>query len=187
MVYLAIAVVLILIIAPIFAILPSKRQKEQMALRRIAMSEGLSVELTRIEDPDPDPQKYLSNTGKPLERVMAVIAYRYARRRPANWRQVARVDWCLVRRQGAGGEGLPPNWTWEAGTTDRLSSAMRSFIGDNLAKLPNDVVRVEEINYVISVYWNEQGGTEAVNAIIGFVKDCALVTPFSADSADLSE
>ena len=110
MVYLLIGGILLLIVAPIIRILPSRRQKEQMALRRTASSNGLTVELTHIDDPDPDPEKYLSNTGRPLPRVMAVIAYRKPVKKPAEWRRIPAVDWCVVRRQGgkATGHVKPP-------------------------------------------------------------------------------
>ena len=59
MIYLIIGFALLLIIAPIFAILPSARQKEQMNMRRKAMAEGVSVELTSIQDPVPNQDKYI--------------------------------------------------------------------------------------------------------------------------------
>jgi len=178
MVYVGIAIVLLLIIAPIIAILPSKRQKEQMAMRRMAMSAGLSVELTRIADPDPDPEKYLSNTGKPLARVMPAVAYRLSRRRPPNWRQVPQVDWCLVRREAANAPGLPPRWAWEEPYDERMSNELKEFFLQNLAGLPNDVVRVDEAKYVLSAYWNEHGGEQAVASIVEFLRGCSQVTPY---------
>jgi len=177
MVYVGIAFVLLLIIAPIIAILPSKRQKEQMAMRRMAMSAGLSVELTRIEDPDPDPEKYLSNTGKPLERVMQAVAYRCPRPRPSNWRRVPQVNWCIVRREAANAPGLPPDWAWEEPYDDRMSNELKEFFLQNLAGLPNDVVRVDEEKYVLSAYWNEHGDEQAVASIIEFLRGCSQVTP----------
>ena len=181
MVYVIIIVVLILVIVPIFSVLPSKRQKEQMALRRIAMSRGFSVELTRIDDPDPDPEKYVSNTGKPLERVMNVIAYRLARNRPHNWRRLPQVDWCLVRRHDAPASDLPAGWAWEGEVNSSMSPALRAYLVAAVVQLPADVVRVEEQSYLISAYWNEHGGEAAVNAIIGFIQGCAEQSPWSAE------
>ena len=67
MIYLIIALVMLAIIAPIVRVLPSKQEKARMAKRRMAMTEGIGVELLKIEDPDPDPAKYRSGTGKALE------------------------------------------------------------------------------------------------------------------------
>ncbi|MEX0940919.1 MAG: hypothetical protein WD002_00065 [Pseudomonadales bacterium] len=178
MAYLAIAVILLVIIAPILAILPSKRQKEQMFLRKKAMADGFSVELTRIDDPDPDPEKYLSNTGKPLERVMSVAAYRFPRRKPPDWRRLPNINWALVRRRNAVGQGLPANWVWDEPPPGEMSRELRAYIAGSLQKLPDDVVRVDESKYVISVYWTERGGEVGVAAIITFVKACAEISPF---------
>ena len=115
MAYVIIVIILLIIIGPILAVLPSKRQKDQMQKRQTAMKAGISVNLTRIDDPDPDPEKYLSNTGKPLERVMALIAYRLPRLRPGQRRQVA-YDWALERKLnqavGSHNADLPSGWCW---------------------------------------------------------------------------
>jgi len=180
MIYVAIALVLVLVIAPIISVLPSARQKEQMSLRKIAMSAGFSIDLTHIDDPDPDPEKYLSNTGKPLPRVMPAIAYRLPRR---GMRDVPLMDWCVVRRSDSKlDELLPPGWTWVSGATANMSNEFKTFLHGSLEKLPNDVIRVEEVNRIVSVYWNEQGGTDAVNAIIAFAKHCVAIVPHAAPS-----
>lgn len=176
MTYVIIALVLLMIIAPIFAILPSKRQKAQMVLRRKAMENGFSVELTRIDDPDPDPQQYLSNTGKPLERVMAAIAYRKLRRRPPDWRRVPAEAWCVVRRRKAQGQGLPSGWDWEVKPAEP-NPQLFLVLGRELPDLPNDVVKVEDIDYVTSVYWNENGGDEALSSIMEFSKAISNIAP----------
>ena len=67
MIYIIIGLVLLLIAAPIIAVLPSKRQKEQMKLRQQAMAQGISVELTSIDDPIPEQKKYITGTGKQLK------------------------------------------------------------------------------------------------------------------------
>lgn len=189
MVYVLIGVVLLVIIVPIIGVLPSARQKEQMALRRKAMAEGLSVELTRIEDPDPDPEKYRSVTGKALEPAMSVTAYRILRPTPRNWRQAPRVDWAVVRRAGAPGGELPPGWTWENELSKDMSNELKSFIANGLQKMPNDVVRVDEVRRVISVYWNERDGEDALNEVIHFLKECAGIVPANdpEDTDDRSE
>lgn len=178
MVYVFIGIVILLIIAPIIAVLPSKRQKEQMVLRKKAMGQGVSIEFVSIEDPDPDPDKYVSNTGKPLERVIQVVAYRLLRPTPSEWREVPRIDWCAVRRADSASGDLPSGWAWENDLPALMSNELKSFIANGLHKLPNDVVRVDEVRNVISVYWNERGGEDAVDVIIEFLKECAGITPW---------
>lgn len=178
MVYVFIAVVILLIIGPIIAVLPSRRQKEQMALRKRAMAEGISIEFTRIDDPDPDPEKYRSNTGKPLERVMSVVAYRSIRPTREEWRRIPRIDWCAVRRADSAAPDLPAGWAWENELPARMSNELIAFIANELQKLPNDVVRVDEVRNVISVYWQERGVEQELNLIIQFLKGCAGITPW---------
>ena len=73
--------------APIIAVLPSKRQKEQMKLRQQAMAQGISVELTSIDDPIPEQKKYVTGTGKQLKAVLPVVAYRIVRQQDRDWRR----------------------------------------------------------------------------------------------------
>ncbi|HCC44491.1 MAG TPA: hypothetical protein DEQ32_08855, partial [Gammaproteobacteria bacterium] len=60
MVYLIIGIVLLIVLVPIFSVLPSARQKQQMMMRQTARAAGVSVDLTIIDDPNPDQDKYLS-------------------------------------------------------------------------------------------------------------------------------
>ncbi|MBD3648016.1 MAG: hypothetical protein HUJ31_11330 [Pseudomonadales bacterium] len=192
MVYLLIGAVILLIVGPIIAVLPSKRQREQMAMRKKAMAAGVSIEFTSIEDPDPDPEKYLSNTGKPLERIMRVVAYRVLRPKPSSWRQMPRIDWCAVRTGASGSGELPDGWQWANQLPAEMSNELRSFLVNGLQKMPNDVVRVDEVRFVISAYWNERGGDEDLSIIMDFLSECAGINPVkpmseSDDSNDQSE
>ncbi len=190
MVYLAIALLLLVVIAPIFAVLPSSRQKAQMALRRAATEARFTVELTRIDDPDPDPQKYLSNTGKPLPRILHVAAYRMARPRTSDWRRLAAADWCIVKSGRPAGNGLPSGWAFDDGSPNQPT--LTPEFTSRLERLPNDVVRVEATRNFISVYWNEapgsaDGGLEALAMLGDFVQTCALITPALPLAADASQ
>ena len=211
MAYVIIVIILLIIIGPILAVLPSKRQKDQMQKRQTAMKAGISVNLTRIDDPDPDPEKYLSNTGKPLERVMALIAYRLPRLRPGQRRQVA-YDWALERKLnqavGSHNADLPSGWCWGNASSGPFSEplseplsaplsapmsvpasaslpvALREYLRGAVAGLPDDVVRVEERKNIISAYWKEQGGAVELAKVIDFLTDCAAITdPLEDDSS----
>jgi hypothetical protein len=175
MAYVIIIVVLLVIIGPILALLPSKRQKQQIQMRKAAMNAGISVALTRIDDPDPDPEAYLSNTGKPLERVMAVVAYRCFRPRPDQWRQRPEIAWALDRTRGACVEGLAPGWQWHDTRISDLPPILSGYLVDALDSLPDDVVRVEEQKFIISVYWRERADPQGLAKLIDFLRVCAAL------------
>ena len=61
--YLIVAGILLMVVAPIIAVLPSPNQKRKMVLRRAAMNLGITVEITKIDDPHPFQEKYLTNLG----------------------------------------------------------------------------------------------------------------------------
>ncbi|XOV89402.1 MAG: hypothetical protein ACFHX7_05800 [Pseudomonadota bacterium] len=177
MVYLGIVLLLLVIIAPIFSLLPSARQKQQMALRRMGMAEGIRVDLTQVEDPDPDPAAYVSNTGKPLPRIIKVAAYRLPRPRPNNWRDLPRCNWQIGRCKNASTGELPDGWVYLQPLHEATSEAMKDFLGRALPTLPDDVIVVEEETYVVSVYWREIGGEDALRQVLAFMKACVQVAP----------
>ena len=185
MTYLIIAIALLFVIAPIFAILPSGRQKEQMKLRRSAMSKGISVELTRIQDPNPHQDKYLSNTGKPLDPVLSIAAYRKGRPRPKQWRISPRIDWTLendeIRSTDLHSSELPGNWHWVPSKPSDLSDDFESFLKQELESLPADLVKIDDKNYFLSVYWHESSGDEGLAAIVRFLDACTKQLSYEPD------
>ena len=176
MTYLIIGIAILIVIAPIFAILPSVRQKEQMGLRRSAMSDGISVELTRIQDPIPRQEKYLSNTGKPLPPVLSLAAYRKVRPKPKQWRLAPRIDWTL-EKQDVPSQSLPDNWHWVPDKPSEMSEEFGLFLRAQLELLPSDVVKIAEKNYFVSVYWHESSGDEGLSSIVRFLNACTVQSP----------
>jgi hypothetical protein len=175
MAYVIIIIILLVIIGPILSLLPSKRQKQQIAMRKAAMEAGVSVALTRIDDPDPDPEQYLSNTGKPLKRVMAAVAYRRFRPRPDRWRQRPEIAWALNRQQGAAVEGLPRGWQWHDTRLADLPPALNEYLIGGIGGLPDDVIRVEEQKFIISIYWRERADPQGLTKLLDFLRDCAAL------------
>jgi len=171
MTYLIIGFVLLLIIAPIFAILPSARQKEKMRLRGKAMAAGISVELTSIQDPIPNQDKYISNTGKPLEPILRLVAYRLSRKKPRQWRLVPQIDWALERGEEST-KDLPGTWFWVQPKPGAMSEEMENFLVRELACIPGDVVRIDEKNYVLSIYWHENSGEKGLAEVCKFLNGC---------------
>ena len=167
MVYVIIGVVMLVILAPIMRIIPSAKQKAAMEKRQIAMKQGIRIAITHIDDPDPDRNKYLSNTGKPLPRKLAVIGYRLPRARPDNWRESGAVDWRLERRSSSVESKVP--WEEVEPTNSGLPDSLKTFLSENLSKLPFDCVKVEEKNFILTIYWQEQG---EVSELIDFLTTC---------------
>ena len=186
MVYLVIGLVLLMIIGPIIAVLPSPRQKEQMALRQLAMRLGINVELTTITDPVPKQDKYISSLGKPLDPILKVIAYRKARKMPVEWRRATIVNWTIERRVESEDDDLPDNWCWVDERPATLQKEFVTHLGTALAELPDDVARVDEMNRILSVYWHERHDAAAVHRIDQFLDSCAalLNAAYGVDSDD---
>jgi hypothetical protein len=185
MTWLLIVLILALIIGPILVLIPSPRQKELTAFRKEAKSRGISVELCTIEDPDPDPDPgtYLSATGKPLDREIKCISYRVSRKRPFHWRRLPRIHWQVIQTKDANLEELPAGWKWHDSTAD-VAEAIKQALMIELERLPEDVIAVDENNYIVSVYWHEKGGDEAMRGVCGFLEKIALVetSPEELDS-----
>ncbi len=182
MTYLIIGFVLLMVIAPIFAILPSARQKEQMKLRKLAMGQGIGVGLTTITDPIPKQDKYLSSTGQPLDPILSVAAYRLARPASRGWKKAESVDWSVERRADPTG-GLPQTWHWAGAKPALMSPDFDYFLVRELPLLPAEVVKIEEKNNVVTVYWHERSGEAGLGLIIGFLQRCTEI-PTRVESID---
>ncbi|MDA0791472.1 MAG: hypothetical protein O2780_18710 [Proteobacteria bacterium] len=185
MTYLVIGLVIAFIVAPILAILPSARQKQQMLLRRKAMAAGIHVDISRIDDPVPKQEKYLSNFGKQLPPHLTVTAYRRNRPRSAFSHRHKPVGWAVERRASPGSDGLPGTWAWLPARPPRVTHEFAVFLADALGHLPEDAVRADEANGVISVYWHERTGEAGLGAVLDFIDGAtALQAGFQPDDSD---
>ena len=100
MIYLIITLVLLVALAPIFAILPSARQKAQMKMRDAARQAGISVKITVIDDPNPRQEKYLSQTtGRMMPARLKLACYRLQLPTP-----VMDIHWRYERKPAAAGQ-----------------------------------------------------------------------------------
>jgi len=173
MTWVLIALAIAAVVAPIFAIIPSARQRAVMALRRRAMGSGIMVELTRIRDPIPDQEKYRTGTGRRVEPILSVVAYRVHRPRPDDRRAHPRLDWALLRQPG-GKLPFVPGWSFEQPVD--LPPATRTLLQASLPLLPDDVVKVDEVNYMVSVYWHENSGEAGLDSISNLLTGMKRVT-----------
>ena len=155
------------IIVPIFSVLPSARQRQQMAMRMAARRDGVSVELTTITDPNPNQDKYISHIGKKIEPNLKVAAYRLQRRRASDWRQLPQVNWCLKK-------DLAGAWHWQAPADEAMSAELKDFLDQRVQALPEDTEQVQEVGYNIVVYWHERNPGDE-DTVFNFLKQCAAL------------
>ena len=163
--YLIIGLALLVIIVPSIAILPTARQRQQMAMRNAARAAGVSVQLVSIPDPNPDQDKYLTHTGRPIPPLLQVARYHVQRRRSEDRRVAPALDWAL-QKQADGA------WRWREAPGAAMDAELAAWLELSVRSLPEDVAQVEEKDCDISVYWREReaGGERRV---LDFLAACA--------------
>ena len=166
MVYLLIGLVLLMLIAPIVLILPGKSQKQIMAVRRAAMARGISVELTTIDDPNPDQDKYRTSTGQALPPKLQIAAYKgYSRMNPS----VGSLEAFKVQRT-PGRDGSSPD-AFHSITEAPLSEACRGFLQQFASALPMTVHQIIWDGRQLNVYWVEQPDLRMGEKIFTFIEE----------------
>jgi hypothetical protein len=147
-----------------------------MKFRKIAMGRGISVEMSRIQDPVPKQDKYLSNTGQPLDPVLSIMAYKLARPRQKELRLNPRIDW-ILSRTGKNSQELPLTWEWGDGKPELMSEKFLSLLQQALGDLPDDVVKIQELNQVLTVFWHERSGEKGLTLVAEFLERCTALSP----------
>ena len=165
--------VIFLIVVPLFSILPSARQRQQMEMRRAARAAGVSVDLMTIDDPNPGQDKYISHAGQIIPARLQVAAYRIRRPSQPERRLLPKVEWCLKRE-------LDGSWAWVSKEL-HVSSELKNFLDEAKDYLPEDVEKVEESYNNIVVYWHERAAGSEEN-VLNFLQKCAEMSPFDSSS-----
>ena len=144
--YLIIAVVVIVVLSPVFWIMPSPAQKRQMQLRQHAMTLGFIVKIADL------PQSHLAKVRK--EKVEQGVTYRLPwavkRKHPQN------IDYLLMRNS----EEAPLCFD-----NSSFGQQMHLLMQDTLLQLPDSVVALEYANPGLAVYWHERGDVELVSSL----------------------
>lgn|GEM_PF-1486513 len=156
MAFLIIALTVTLVLGSALWVLPSPRERGQMAMRREAMLKGLQVKLTKIKD-----REY------PGEQIQC-IEYGLAHRRAQGLKL---QTWMLYRQTENDRASLSVR---EAGISgwfyDRDQGSYRFDDSETmsmlLAQLPEDVMAVQCTVGALSVYWQERGEMDDVAAIL---------------------
>ncbi len=150
-------------------------------MRRVAMAAGISIKLTTIDDPNPQQNKYLSNTGRALAPRLKVIAWQCQRRQSYGDARssLPKIDWCLQRvstDKMKAGKSLTDEWDWSKMSNQAISDRLGTWLETAIKQLPKDVEQVEETRCLVSVYWHErEAGTE--KQVIDFLKGCTELSP----------
>lgn len=140
--YIIIGLILALMLAPVFWIMPSASQKRQMQLRQRAMSIGFQVKLC------PLPQTYRERVRQQDE-VQGVV-YRLPWRASLSTKE--RFNHLILRHED-GADSQPIDSPF-----DRLMPAW-------LSGLPEYVMALELSNAGVAIYWREQGGIERLEPL----------------------
>lgn len=142
-------VVIALLISPMLRILPSKREKQQMNLRKKAMSLGMQVQLATLPTP----------RGAPPSDPRPGAAYRL--NRGSDQREGFRnhITYIIGRS-----EGSTENWEWynpvlqpDKNTVDKRLASLKN--------LPGNASIVESTPTTSAVYWQENGTDQDVEEI----------------------
>ena len=166
MVYLFIGLVLMMLIAPIVSILPGKSQKQIMAVRRAAMARGISVELTTIDDPSPDQDKYRTSTGRALPAKLQVAAYKGLSRLNSS---SATLPAFQVQRTPDQDPSSPD--AFHSITDASLPEACRTFLAQYASALPTTVQQIIWDGRQLNVYWVEQPDHQMGEKIFTFIEE----------------
>jgi hypothetical protein len=84
------------------------------------------------------------------------------------------VSYELLRYEHEGRVHFTEDWYWSSREASLVSGPLSDHLSNHLSKLPGDVVRVEEKNKFISLYWHEAGD---VSEVIDFLKRTAEINP----------
>ncbi|MEM1111102.1 MAG: hypothetical protein AAGI11_04260 [Pseudomonadota bacterium] len=125
-------------LAPLLHFLPSKRQKQQAAMREKAALAGLFVEFRNLPE--------VGNSAQMPQPPKGSVIYYAKRLPPSRSREMRRGAWLRRGEMWQGltaGSGLPPA----------------------LARLPESIMAVSLEEGSCGVYWQEQGELEDVDVI----------------------
>lgn len=150
---LLVVIIFAMVISPIFWLMPSRRQRYQMELRKIALHEGLRV---RIE-------KFELNGEK-----IPAVAYRWFRDADNKVKthrfRLAHVSRLEKEQLEARGEAFVDDWLWLERPIPDVSEEQLEALKSVLTELPEDAMIFEAGTATITLWWRENGTEEQVQA-----------------------
>ncbi len=164
--WMIIIVIMMSLIGSMMWVMPTPRQKYQAALRMKAKQMGFLVQLERLKAPR------AKGEMEPESRDMT--AYRVIREGLSREEKNNFKTWQIFRIESISDIGLPSGWSWSEGERT-LSEKQLDKLAQVISKLPAGVFSLESTPIHVGVYWNEEGGDEAlaeIKALLdGFVVD----------------
>ncbi|MCR8921756.1 hypothetical protein NO559_03170 [Dasania sp. GY-MA-18] len=150
--YLIIVIIMAVVIGPIMWMMPSARQRQQMAVRQYALAQGFTIKVTDL------PQSHRQRVRK--EPVKQGVVYRLPLQqdRPLVMSQV----YCLSR--GIIDDVQEPQSTDYEWQGQPLNEA-ETWFTEALQQCPRTAVAIEYSAAGVGCYWQERGGEAAVEQI----------------------
>jgi len=158
-------------IGPLFLLLPSARERQQAALRQYALSLGLKVCSTRLDNPFARPEDRVDASGRPRSPEIDCLGYRLPldpKESPAFLNQEWRLDYSRTPRQpasAASADYLPEFWYYAVKPKKHPNGLIAERLVRALACLPDPVLALECSPSYLAVCWQEWGGTRQVDSI----------------------
>lgn len=156
MTLLILGLALCLILGSMLWVLPSKKERAQMQLRREAMRRGFQVQLNKLEE-----------RLNPFEKIHCV-AYRLPRRKVKS----QALSWIIYRATEEELKQLQeaPPWLYSPRSL-RPTPEQQQAILLLLQALPQDVVAVDANPGRVSIYWHERGATSDLDSILRVLQE----------------
>ena len=195
--------VLLLAIAPLMWVLPSRRERELAALRESARKLGFTLQVTEVDHPAPTAEERVSASGRTRRPMLPCVAYRLPRAAgatPGTPSTPAMADRARRRADADDDDG----WGEEA-VDEVVQVAPRTRVtrrvGAHSAGLPDDwrldegfdapdpalcallpslgpdVLAVESTGSTVAVFWTERGGEARLQALTGILRDLMRAQP----------
>ncbi|MGH1463137.1 MAG: hypothetical protein ACRBB6_14000 [Neptuniibacter sp.] len=154
--WMIIIMIMMSLVGSMMWVMPTKRQKYQAALRMKAKTLGYQVQLERVTAP--------RAKGEMDAETRDMTAYRLIRHGLNKQEKNAFKSWKIFRVESISDTDLPPGWSWGSGERT-LKPVQLEHLSEVLAKLPNGVFSLESTPIHIGMYWDEEGGDNALQEL----------------------
>lgn len=148
---LLVVIIFAMVISPIFWLVPSRRQRYQMHMRKIALHAGIKVRLEKFE---------LNGEKHPA------VAYRWMRdaddRKQARRFRLAHMPRMEKDQFDVRGDEFIENWVWLQSPIPEATEEQLEALKECLVKLPEDTLIFESGTAALTIWWRERGTPEEV-------------------------
>ncbi len=179
--------VLLLAIAPLMWVLPSRRERELATLREAARRLGYTLQVTEVDHPSPAAEEQVSASGRKRRPMLPCVAYRLPRQAgstsvlaragaavgdadeldpaPEDSGILSAPRTRITRRVGSRQPGLPDDWRVDDGF-ERPDPVLQAL----LPTLGPDLLAMESTGSTVAVFWTERGGLPRLTEITALLR-----------------